>query len=161
MQQLKPVEYSQRRRYVEWVLEQQAVYRNFSNKLFFSNEVYLTLVGCVNKQNYGIWGTENSQVIEETLQSEKVAVWCALYSKSVIGPYFFGFYSFADDNNIFHSYSFERKPRPYFFENDEGTTVTVNSKRYGYMATDFFLPAIEEYDLENMWFQQDGATCHM
>ena len=23
-----------------------------------------------------------------------------------------------------------------------------------------FLPAIEEYDLENMWFQQDGAICH-
>ena len=24
---------------------------------------------------------------------------------------------------------------------------------YGHMLTDFFLPAIEEYDLENMWFQ--------
>ena len=24
--------------------------------------------------------------------------------------------------------------------------------------TDLFLPAIEEYDLEDMWFQQDGAT---
>ena len=23
------------------------------------------------------------------------------------------------------------------------------------------LPAIEEYDFENMWFQQDGATCHI
>ena len=23
-----------------------------------------------------------------------------------------------------------------------------------------FLPVIEEYDLENMWFQQDVATCH-
>ena len=36
----------------------------------------------------------------------------------------------------------------------------VNSERYGHMITDFFLPSIEEYDLENMWFQQDGATCH-
>ena len=41
----------------------------------------------------------------------------------------------------------------YFFENDDSTTVTVNSEP-------IFLPAIEEYDLENMWFQQDGATCH-
>ena len=48
----------------------------------------------------------------------------------------------------------------YFFENDDGTTVIVNSERYGHMITDFFLPAIEEYDLENMWFQQNGATCH-
>ena len=22
------------------------------------------------------------------------------------------------------------------------------------------MPATEEYDLENMWFQQDSATCH-
>ena len=28
------------------------------------------------------------------------------------------------------------------------------------MITDFFLPAIEEYDLDNMCFQEDSATCH-
>ena len=28
------------------------------------------------------------------------------------------------------------------------------------MKPALFLPAIEEYDLENMWLQQDGATCH-
>ena len=28
------------------------------------------------------------------------------------------------------------------------------------MITDFFLPAIEEYDLGNMWFQKDGATSY-
>ena len=49
---------------------------------------------------------------------------------------------------------------PYFFENDDGTTVTVNSERYGYNNR-LFLPAVEEYDLENMWFQQDGITCHV
>ena len=26
--------------------------------------------------------------------------------------------------------------------------------RYGHMITGFFLPAIKEYDLNNMWFQQ-------
>ena len=39
-------------------------------------------------------------------------------------------------------------------------TVTINSERYRHIITDLFLPAIEEYDLENMWFQQVGATCH-
>ena len=29
----------------------------------------------------------------------------------------------------------EKKIGPYFFENDDGTTVTVNSKRYGHMIT--------------------------
>ena len=37
---------------------------------------------------------------------------------------------------------------PYFFKNDDGTIVTINSA------------AIEEYDLENMWFQQGDATYH-
>ena len=34
-QQLKPVEHSERRRYVEWVLEQQAVDDNFLKKSLF------------------------------------------------------------------------------------------------------------------------------
>ena len=37
----------------------------------------------------------------------------------------------------------------------------VNSELYGHMITDFFTPAIEEYDLENVLFQQDGAKCHI
>ena len=28
------------------------------------------------------------------------------------------------------------------------------------MITDYPLAAIEEYDLGNIWFLQDGATCH-
>ena len=58
------------------------------------------------------------------LHPEKVTVGCAFWSEGVIGPC--------------------------LFENDYGTTITVNSERYGHMITDFFLPAIEEYDLENM-----------
>ena len=57
--------------------------------------------------------SENPQVIEERpLHSEKVTVWCALWAEGVIGPY--------------------------FFENDDGTIVTVNSEHYGHMITDFF-----------------------
>ena len=48
-QQLKPT--TQRRRYVEWLFEQQAVDSNFSNKIFFSDKAYFTLGGYVNKQN--------------------------------------------------------------------------------------------------------------
>ena len=76
---------------------------NFSNTFFFSDEAHFTLGGFVNKQNCRIWGSENPQVVEERpLQPEKVTVWCALWSECVI--------------------------RPYFFENDDGTTVTVNSE---------------------------------
>ena len=46
------------------------------------------------------------------------------------------------------------------FEKDDETTAAVNSKRYDRMITDFFWPAIEEHDLGNMWFEQDGAICN-
>ena len=49
---------------------------------------------------------------------------------------------------------------PYFFKDDNGTAVTVNSERYDHMITDFFFAAIEVYDVENMWFQLGDATCH-
>ena len=44
-QHLKPVDHSQRRRYVEWALKHQAVDGNFSNKIVFSDEAHFTLVG--------------------------------------------------------------------------------------------------------------------
>ena len=32
--------------------------------------------------------------------------------------------------------------------------------RYREMITDFLWPEIEDMDLDDMWFQKDGATCH-
>ena len=49
---------------------------------------------------------------------------------------------------------------PYFLENNDGVTLTVNSGHYGHMINRLFLPAIEGYDLENMWFQQHSAFCN-
>ena len=40
MQKLKPADNSHRRRYVEWLLEQQAVDGNFSSKIYFSDEAH-------------------------------------------------------------------------------------------------------------------------
>ncbi|EFN63948.1 hypothetical protein EAG_14216, partial [Camponotus floridanus] len=132
-QELKPVDHGMRRKYADWVLEQQAVDGDFSTKIFFSDEAHFSLGGYVNKQNCRIWGNENPQVSQER-PMHPGKVWCAFWSGGVIGPY--------------------------FFENDEGITVTVNSQRYGRMITNFFWPEIEDMDLENMWFQQDGATSH-
>lgn len=36
----------------------------------------------------------------------------------------------------------------------------MNGERYRSMLTDFLWPQLDEIDLENMWFQQDGATPH-
>ncbi|GFV58146.1 transposon Tf2-6 polyprotein [Trichonephila clavipes] len=66
----------------------------------------------------------------DTLQEAK----CALWAGGIIGPY--------------------------FFKNDEGHNVTVNGDRYRAMITNFFIPELNNHDVQELWFQQDGATCH-
>ncbi|GFV40861.1 putative transposable element [Trichonephila clavipes] len=46
-----------------------------------------------------------------------------------------------------------------FFKN-EGHNVTVNGDRYRAMITNFFIPELNNHDVQELWFQQDGATCH-
>ena len=40
------------------------------------------------------------------------------------------------------------------------TRAAVNGDTYHTMITDFFVPALDDNDVDNVWFQQDGATCH-
>ncbi|GFW81127.1 hypothetical protein TNCV_4804951 [Trichonephila clavipes] len=47
-----------------------------------------------------------------------------------------------------------------FFKNDDGHNVTVNGDRYRAMITNFFIPELNNHDVQELWFQQDGATCH-
>ncbi|GFU73091.1 DUF4817 domain-containing protein [Trichonephila clavipes] len=49
---------------------------------------------------------------------------------------------------------------PYFFKNDEGHNVTINGDRYRAMITNFFIPELNNHDIQELWLQQDGATCH-
>ncbi|GFY21680.1 uncharacterized protein TNCV_1168241 [Trichonephila clavipes] len=37
---------------------------------------------------------------------------------------------------------------------------TVNGDRYGALITNFFIPELNNHDVKELWFQQDGATCH-
>ncbi|GFT59377.1 uncharacterized protein TNCV_2755541 [Trichonephila clavipes] len=100
-----------------------------------SDEAHFWLNGYVNKQNCRIWSEANPQVYVETpLHPEKLTVWCALWAGGIIGPY--------------------------FFKNDEGHNVTVNGDRYRAMITNFFIPELNNHDVQELWFQQDDATCH-
>ncbi|GFW41594.1 putative DD41D transposase [Trichonephila clavipes] len=100
-----------------------------------NDEAHFWLNGYVNKQNCRIWSEANPQVYVETpLHPEKLTVWFALWAGGIIGPY--------------------------FFKNDEGHNVTVNGDRYRAMITNFFIPELNNHDVQELWFQQDGATCH-
>ena len=77
---------------------------------------------------------ENPHVLHETpLHPQKITVWCGWLAGGVIGHVFV-------DNNDRH--------------------VTVNGNRYRAMIADYFRPELEDMDLNNMWFQQDGGTSH-
>ncbi|GFW96492.1 transposase [Trichonephila clavipes] len=123
-----------RRRFVEWAQNEIAVVPDFHKRILFSDEAHFWLNGYVNKQNCRIWSEANPQVYVETpLHPEKLTVWCALWAGGIIGP---------------------------FFKNDEGHNVTVNGDRYRAMITNFFIPELNNHDVQELWFQQDGATCH-
>ncbi|GFY29467.1 uncharacterized protein TNCV_2626381 [Trichonephila clavipes] len=123
-----------RRRFVEWAQNEIAV-PDFHKRILFSDEAHFWLNGYVNKQNCRIWSEANPQVYVETpLHPEKLTVWCASWAGRIIGPY--------------------------FFKNDEGHNVTVNGDRYRAMITNFFIPELNNHDVQELWFQQDCATCH-
>ncbi|GFX98382.1 putative DD41D transposase [Trichonephila clavipes] len=103
----------------------------FRTYLRFRDEAHFWLNGYVNKQNCRIWSEANPQVYVETpLHPEKLTVWCALWAGES------------------------------FFKNDEGHNVTVNGDRYRAMITNFLIPELNNHDVQELWFQQDGATCH-
>lgn len=102
--------------------------------VFFSDEAHFHLCGSVNKQNMRYWADANPRGLHERpLHSPKVTVWCAISSVGIIGPWFF---------------------------EENGVTVTVNSARYVNMLQEFFFPRLNELDVGDTWFQQDGATAH-
>ena len=108
---------------------------DFHRKIIFSDEAHFHLGGHVNKQNCRIWGSENPRIIaEKPFHHQCVTVWCGFWIGDVIGPY--------------------------FFENEAGATVTVNGLRYRAMITDFLWPELKDIDVDDVYFQQDGATCH-
>lgn len=106
----------------------------FINNLLMSDEAHFHISGTVNKQNMRYWAPNNPcELHQRPLHDPKVTVWCAVSATKIIGPY--------------------------FFENEAGATVTVNSQRYRNMIQTFLVPHLLQ-ERGDLWFQQDGATAH-
>ena len=52
---------------------------NFRKKICFSDEAHFTLGEYVNKQNFSIWGSENSQVLKRGHYVQKKSLFGALF----------------------------------------------------------------------------------
>lgn len=104
--------------------------------LLMSDEAHFHLNGAVNKQNCRYWAQNNPKELhQQPLHSDKVTVWAAVAKFGVIGPYFF---------------------------EEGGRAVTVNSERYQIMLREYLVPELRRRRLSRcqVYFQQDGATCH-
>jgi hypothetical protein len=109
--------------------------RNIVNSSLMSDKAHFHMSGDVNKQNCRFWAANNPRELHQRpLQSAKVTVWCAIFSGGIIGPY--------------------------FFEDEEGRTVTANTERYTAMLETFLRNEFNLCQLNSLWFQQDGATAH-
>ena len=112
----------QRRRFVNWVLKKGD---DFSSKIIFSDEAHFHLGGYVNKQNCRIWGLENPHAIhEQPMYPPKSTVWCGLWANGIIGPY--------------------------FFENADGATITINPGRYRSMLRKFLCHKLNEMNVNQL-----------
>jgi hypothetical protein len=88
------------------------------NTLLMPDEVHFIVSGYVNKLKGSYWVPNNRHELHQRpLHSGKVTVCCAVYCYGIIGPY--------------------------FFETEEGCTVSVNVERYKVMSEIFL--AIELY----------------
>jgi hypothetical protein len=97
------------------------------------DDAYFKLYGTVNKQNFRYRSAENPhQLHQRPLYDPKVTVSCAVWSREVIGPY--------------------------FFENEDGQAITVISQHCRETINEFL--ALKFPPNHNLWFQQDGAGTH-
>lgn len=100
------------------------------------NEARFCLNGFVNKQNMHSLLSKNIQVFQETpLHRQKITIWCGFHVGGVIGPFF----SVAE--NECH--------------------VSVNENRYRDKLQRYFFGQFNGLDINDKWFQKDGATSYI
>jgi hypothetical protein len=91
------------------------------------------LHGTVNKNFRCSSAANHYEHHQHPLYDPKVTVWCAIWSRGVIGPY--------------------------FFEDEDGQAITVILQHYTVMINEFL--ALKLPLNYNLWFQQNGAMAHM
>ena len=98
-------------------------------------KLILILAGMQTNKICRIWGTVKPHAyIEKPSHPKRVTICCGFWSRGIIGPF--------------------------YFENEQGMAVTINSNHYWVMLNEFLFTKIEEEVIGNLWFQQNGASCH-
>lgn len=84
--------------------------RDFWRKIIMSDETHFSLNGGANKHNCRVYATSTPQlIVKQPFYDQNITFWCGICTDMIIGPY--------------------------FFEDNDGATVCVNSERYRVMIT--------------------------
>ena len=103
------------------------------NDVWFSDEAHFYLNGTISTLNSMCWGSSRpTDVQEQPLHSKRCTAWCALSAHGIIGPF--------------------------WFEDEEGGTLTVTQVNYRDIL-DKFCAALGQYR-QDAWLQQNGAPPH-
>jgi len=87
VQELHPMHHEKRVRFCLWIKDFLTQNPGILDVTFFTDEAWFHLSGYVNSQNTCIWAAENPHTgHEEPLHSQKIAVWCGVSRRRIIGP---------------------------------------------------------------------------
>lgn len=64
-QQILPTDYAQKRKFTNWIIEQQRVKADFDNNIIFSGQAHFHFHVFLNSHNCRIWVSEDLQKIVE------------------------------------------------------------------------------------------------
>ncbi|GFW35687.1 uncharacterized protein TNCV_4435361 [Trichonephila clavipes] len=82
-------------------------------------------------------------------------------NKIAVVPDFHKRILFSDEAHFWlNDYVNKQNCRIWSEANHKCHNVTVNGDRYRAIITNFFIPELNNHDVQELWFQQDGATCH-
>ena len=142
-QKLTPADKEKRVEMCNWFTETIEDNPDFLEDVWFSDEAHFNLSGHVNIKNNVFWGSEPpNEVLQRPLHSIKCTAWAAISKHGIIGPF--------------------------FFEDAQGNTETVNKERYLVVLNKFWRElgvrsrrrGQNRVDRGVQWFQQDGAPPH-
>lgn len=133
VQELKENDSARRIDFCDEMMRLYDIDRTFFHNIIFSDEATFQLTGEVNTHNCRYWSDKNPRWMrdEHTQYPEKLNVWCGFSTRGIVGP-------FIIKGNL-------------------------NGGVYLNLLRDEIVPAVRNLfngNLENAWFQQDGAPPH-
>ena len=106
---------------------------NFTEKSLWAMRLIFTLEATSISIIVAFGARKIQKWLLRSLYPQRVTVWCGFWA----------------EENIGHN----------FFENEAIATVSVNGLCYRTMINEFLRPELEDIDMDDVYFQQDGATC--